>query len=149
MLSAEQFASILKTGTQPYDAQPGMRRAPRVPHRGQVSITFNSARGELRQAVALRDLSARGIGLLYRTSLASGSTFVAHLPREAGGELAVLCTVAHCQPLPDGLFAIGAEFTCVITNSPQDMSNRGEMDRIRTAVLNLPAQDRAGLGPRS
>lgn len=134
MLSAEQFASILKSAG-PDEAKPEHRQARRVPHRGDIMVTLNPGAGAPPQTVAVKDLSARGVGIVCPVEVARGGTFLAHLPRRAAGTLTVLCTVAHCQSLSDGLFAIGAEFTCVVSEPAPVAVRDAEVDRIRQAIL--------------
>ena len=61
--------------------------------------------------VLVQNLSEQGIGFLHVRPFRVGERLVARLPAD-GSRLGanVLCTVVHCQPLPDGTFAIGASF---------------------------------------
>jgi hypothetical protein len=93
------------------------RREPRVGVRARVTVI--PIGDGLRIApfeVPLRDLSSGGIGFEHSSRMSLDEQFVVLLP--GGGEsVAVLCRVAHYQPLAEQAFAIGARFVRVL-NQP-------------------------------
>src|SRR3989442_12588299 len=59
--------------------------------------------------VVLQDLSATGMGVIHSEPLRPGDHYQVPLERP-GAALALVCTVARCERLDDGLFTIGFEF---------------------------------------
>src|SRR4051794_27370388 len=107
MLTVNQLASVVAADLSPEEAEHEVRRARRFAYQGQVKIAMSSSPDAEFKEVSLMDLSARGMRMIYPAKLARGTTFVARLPRMGGPELAVLCTVAHCQSRASGIFTIG------------------------------------------
>src|SRR4051812_26382002 len=86
------------------------RREPRVGVRASVTLiplTEDFGPGANPLAVAVRDLSAGGIGFLHSSKVGLDAQFVALLPHGTES-LAVLCQVAYYQPLGERLFAVGS-----------------------------------------
>jgi hypothetical protein len=135
MLTVHQLASVVAADLSPHEVEHELRRARRFAYHGQAKITMSSAPNAPSQEVSVLDLSARGLRMLYPVRLARGATFVARLPRIGQPELAVLCTVAHCQQRPNGMFTIGVEFTCVLSDAPTAEDNEETQNRIRSAIL--------------
>ncbi len=87
------------------------REGPRVAIAGTVRLYRFNASGGLADAepARVRDLSARGLGLIYHGALAPGTTFVLEMGR---GEQTVtaLCLAMHCTRFDPDLHRIGAKF---------------------------------------
>ena len=114
----EQITSTLAGGrvagvpSVPADAQ--RRREPRVGVRTPVTIIPISDR--LQSApfeVPLRDLSSGGIGFVHTSRMSLDEQFVVLFPQERES-VAVLCQVAHYQPLAETAYAVGARFVRVL-----------------------------------
>ena len=90
------------------------RRESRVGVRAQVTVVPLSDALQIAPFEApLRDLSAGGIGFVSSRKLSLDDQFVLLLPT-SGESVAVLCQVAHYQPLAEQAFAIGARFVRVL-----------------------------------
>ena len=115
----EQITSTLRGGAAgphhaPVAPDAQRRREPRVGVGGQVTII--PLGDGLRSAsfdVPLRDLSAGGVGFAHTGRMRLDEQFVVLLP-EGRGAVAVLCEVAHYQPLDDHWYAVGARFVRVL-----------------------------------
>jgi hypothetical protein len=135
MLTVHQLASVVAADLSPEEVGHDLRRARRFAYHGQIKIALSSAPDAPWQEVSVVDLSARGLRLVYPARLSRGTTFVARMPRIGQPDLGVLCTVAHSQQRPNGMFTCGVEFTCVLSDGP-DSESAGEMqERIRAAIL--------------
>jgi hypothetical protein len=132
MLTAQQLAAIVAADLTPNGTDQELRRARRFAYHGQIRIQLNEAETQP-EAVSVLDISARGLRIVYPTEFPRGATFVAHLPRYQTTPLRVLCTVAHSQPRANGLFTVGVEFTCVLSE-PATIDERTQ-ERIRRAIL--------------
>ncbi|HEY8751832.1 MAG TPA: PilZ domain-containing protein [Tepidisphaeraceae bacterium] len=139
MLTVHQLASVVAADLSPESLNHDVRRARRFAYHGQIQISFSADHAGETEEVSVIDISARGLRLIHPRRLPRGTTLVAHLPRYGSDELTVLCTVAHCQIRPNGLFTIGVEFTCVTTDSAGE-PDCTEQDRIRAAILTPPAR---------
>jgi PilZ domain-containing protein len=135
MLTVHQLASVVAADLSPESLEHDVRRARRFPYHGQIRISLDASNKAESEDVSVVDLSARGLRFVYPTRFARGATFVARLPRYGGEELVILCTVAHCQIRPNGMFTVGVEFTCVLTQSTETESSDAAQDRIRHAIL--------------
>jgi hypothetical protein len=141
-LSAEQFAELASSFGAVESAQKHeRRRATRMELHARVTIStiVESKRSDSLQ-VAICDFSARGISFLHPKPMTAGQQFVTQLPRQAGGNVHLLCTVKHCRPVGDDgkLFRVGAEFTCTINaplGSPDDSAIEQQISRIRDSML--------------
>ncbi|HSI35213.1 MAG: PilZ domain-containing protein [Phycisphaerae bacterium] len=120
LLSAEQFSDItreLARGGVTTGRAAEHRRAPRAHPRALVSvIPVEDGRWATPVTAMVRDVSSRGVNILYARAMKLGSQFVVRLPREDGPCAQFLCTVAHSRDLRDGQFGIGAEFTCLLAD---------------------------------
>jgi hypothetical protein len=132
MLTAQQLASIVAADLTPDATDNELRRARRFAYHGQIQIQFSQADSQP-EAVSVVDISARGLRIIHPTEFPRGTTFVAQLPRYQTTALKVLCTVAHSQQRANGLFTVGAEFTCVLSE-PGEIDERAQ-ERIRRAIL--------------
>jgi PilZ domain-containing protein len=132
MLTAQQLASIVAADLTPDTLGNELRRARRFQYHGQILIQFSEADSQP-EAISVLDISARGLRIVHPTEFQRGASFVAQLPRYQTTPLRVLCTVAHCQPRANGLFTVGVEFTCVLSE-PGATDERAQ-ERIRRAIL--------------
>ena len=91
-----------------------------------------------------RDLSFKGIGLLQSRKAAIGSQFVVTLPKPDGQSMPVLCAVAYCRELADGIYNVGATFSRKYAFSaaptppahrPPESPGADELNRIRQSIL--------------
>ena len=57
-----------------------------------------------------RDISLGGIGLVQSVAAEQWSRLLVRLPRSGKPPMMMVCMVAHCSKLADGLYGIGAEF---------------------------------------
>lgn len=139
-LSAEQYSTVIQS-IEGYDpAGKDKRRAPRVVHRCRVPIVLDHGNeAERTVQITVRDLSPRGIGMLHNERIARGTPFIIQIERLGKAKVVILCTVAHCKSQGKDLFAIGAEFTCVLGGSdraqPTAASATEDIARIRRSML--------------
>ena len=136
MLTVHQLASVVAADLTPETTHHEVRRARRFAYHGQIRISHGAESGAEAEEVSVVDLSARGLRFTYTRQLARGTTFVARLPRCEDPELVVLCTVAHAQSRPNGLFTIGVEFTCVMSEAHEPDAEMKA--RISQAILSPP-----------
>jgi hypothetical protein len=134
MLTVHQLASIVAADLSPEGLEHDVRRARRFAYHGQIHISMSREHADETEEVSVIDLSARGLRLIHPKKFSRGTTFVARLPRYGEDTLSILCTVAHCQIRPNGLYTIGVEFSCVM-NDPSAESDGLTEDRIRAAIL--------------
>jgi hypothetical protein len=138
-LSAEQFAAVVSNFNELVPLPDSeKRRASRVIHTCRVPIIFgHESFEERRETVTILDLSSRGVGLLHTQKLRRGEQFVLQLNRPKGAPAMLLCAVAHCRRHAKGIFAVGAEFTCVL--NPQALADtpvsKEDVERIQKMML--------------
>jgi hypothetical protein len=116
-LTAKQFENIvapLKEGDAA--ALTNKRRAIRVAHRCRTSImpVAECNRPQSSLNVMVKDISPRGVCILYDKEIDRGTNFILRLTRSEGHPVSILCTVAYCRQINTSVYTIGAEFTCVI-----------------------------------
>jgi PilZ domain len=108
-LSADQFRVILdhlKCDDQGRGAFE-KRRAPRVGLRSRLIIYPNGKLSEP-ETVWLRDLSAKGAGIVHSRPLEQGLDFLVQFPVHGSEMLSVYYSVRHCKDVAKNLFFIGA-----------------------------------------
>jgi hypothetical protein len=146
-LSAEQFADLLVSLAEHglANKRDDKRRATRLTHHCQVPIMLGrDVQTGITTTVTVKDFSPRGMCILHTSELPRGSDLVIRLERSEGGPVHILATVAYCRPQDKTLFAIGAEFTCILdspaaaaaaaaTTTPESASE--DLARIRQSVL--------------
>jgi PilZ domain len=110
-ISAEMFEAI--TTSIRGDSRDEKRKEPRVGLSGKVFIVVPSPSTDRKpKLVAVRDLSAGGIGIIHNEKLEPGQQFNLLLKYEQIGLLKeIICTVRWSRSLGSGLYAIGAKFT--------------------------------------
>ena len=135
----EQITSALRGG-RPAPADPSAlvprqrRREPRVGVDGQITLIPISDSLQIAPFdVPVRDLSPGGIGFLHTRRMSLDEQFVVLLP-EGRESVAVLCAVAHYQPLAESWFAIGARFVRVL----RQPSGAGGPPRLTLPVAPVP-----------
>ena len=136
-LSPESFRELAKalTGKKLSDGGNERRRSARVKVQTRVPLSMVS-RGEALPSVPImvRDVSPRGINILYPEALPAGQQFTVQLSGGPKGVI-LLCTVMHSKQVSSGLHSIGAEFTCVVPSPrPRNEDERTEK-RIRDSLL--------------
>jgi HD-like signal output (HDOD) protein len=91
------------------------RRAPRIPRDRSVTI-MTCVNGQLGQVLTthMRDVSARGMGLLHPDEIPVGSQFIFRVPRRDAAPSMLLYAVVRCEPTPGGRYVIGCELQCVL-----------------------------------
>ena len=87
------------------------RKAVRVPHRASFDIRplLNDGVGST-ITVILQDLSVTGMGVLHTAALKVGQQFQVPLQRGITEAMSLVCTVARCEQLDEGLYSVGFEF---------------------------------------
>jgi hypothetical protein len=142
-LSAEQFAELaasFTSGDQASDTRE-RRRAARIELHARVKIIPVIAGRRLEPVlVEVYDFSARGICFLHATAMTVGDQFVTELPRQGGGRVQLLCSVANVQKVSPPAYRIGAEFICSVQPDARPISDEGgadvrEVQRIRQSML--------------
>jgi HD-like signal output (HDOD) protein len=86
-------------------------------------------------SVKLRDLSTRGVGILYSQALHRNDQFLLLLPEMVvTAKKAILCSVVYCRMVSTGEYEIGAQFVNVVTNDavPPPVNNASAL---RSSVL--------------
>ena len=136
-LSPETFRELTNAlGSTKEGAPNERRRSTRVDVQTRVPLSL-IRKGEHRPAVPImvRDVSPRGINIVFPQRLDSGQQFTVLLGGSKG--FLMLCTVMHSRPLSDGLHSVGAEFTCVLpkAGSAKPPSDAKTLERIRNSVL--------------
>jgi len=99
------------------------RRAERIGHPAWVTITIGKTGARAR--VQLSNISSRGLAMIHHASMTCGQQFAMHLP-SGGGEVHILCTVMHCEQRSGGNYAIGAEFTCKLSDEAMRQGWQGQ-----------------------
>lgn len=137
-LTTDEFADVV-TALQGDTAGDGdKRRANRIIHECETLITLGTdPASESEVTVRVKDMSPRGLCLVHTGAFARGSTFVVRLPRPQREPVSILCTVAYARRVKASLYHIGAEFTCVLENKPQQgrlVADAAEQQRIRQSM---------------
>jgi hypothetical protein len=90
------------------------RREPRIGINARVTvIPISDSLRIMPFEVPVRDLSAGGIGFIHTDRIGLNDQFAVLLP-QGDESVAVLCEVAHYQPLAERQYAIGARFVRVL-----------------------------------
>jgi hypothetical protein len=91
---------------------------------GRVQISLDAAVLRLSRgihakpmAVRVRDLSIRGVGFECEERFRVEEEFALRLTRADGSPVWIQCVVGRWTPISDRLFAIGAKFTKLLSNS--------------------------------
>ncbi len=137
-LTIEQYQAVLKSirlGSR--GAHEERRRAPRASQRGRIEIILVDKINDPPTGASVRNFSSRGLNVLHRQPLKAGSQFVAVFARNDGPGIRILYTIVHCHPLPNHLYSLGAELTCVLDEQPPECFalDEAEVERIRKSIL--------------
>lgn len=139
LLSENVFDGVVSLlGSDSAEAQGGQRRKPRVTLRERLTLLPcpEGLAGPIGPplSVPVRNVSRGGVRFLLPRRLPLDTQFILLLPRpntyrlfptrdegaanfNADDTIAVLCAVAYWQPLGKDLFAIGAQFTHVLSSA--------------------------------
>lgn len=115
-LTAERYDQIVRSlksdGGRHYDEKRGR---PRVGVRGRVQIAQVRVDGRRLAPfdVWVRDLSARGIGIMHSRPLHPGTRFDAIFHRQDAPAMVLTYVVAQANTVDDGLYTIGAHLVAV------------------------------------
>jgi PilZ domain len=115
-LTDQQFKQMLAgLGAQSIERE--RRECTRIPMgaRGTIISCMASGRHEPASVIVL-NVSESGIGVLHPTPMRAGESFILSLAGAAGhAPSAVLCSVMHAVKIWNGMFAIGAQFSRVLS----------------------------------
>jgi PilZ domain len=136
-LSPESFRELTSaiTGTQ-LEADKERRRSNRVEVQTRLPLSLFS-KGEHLPAVPImvRDVSPRGLNILYPEELPSGQQFTVQIA-SGSKPITLLCTVMHSRRVANGLHSVGAEFTCVLPARGTPLGKDEQtLKRIRDSML--------------
>src|SRR2546423_8220076 len=135
-LSADSFrelATALTGKTAPEGNE--RRRSNRVEVQTRVPLSIFSKGQQMPPVpIMVRDVSPRGINILYPESLASGQQFTVEISG-GGKKINLLCTVMHSRRVSSGLFSVGAEFTCVLPSHLPLPNDDRAVKHIRDSIL--------------
>lgn len=109
----DELLEMTKCGT--VEPSGDRRRAPRIPRDRDVTI-MTCVGGQLGQVLSthMRDVSARGMGLIHPDEIPIGSQFIFRVPRQGAPPSMLLYNVVRCHPTPGGKYVVGAELQCVL-----------------------------------
>lgn len=98
-------------------------------------------------SVAVRDLSAAGIGIIHTHRLEQREQFILRIPAVPGvlSASAVLCTVAHCRPVGLGIYMIGAHYAGLIDPAHAPTTNKPVPLQVESMVTAFRQQAVDGL----
>jgi hypothetical protein len=135
-LSPESFRDLTTALNGRMPSGKERRRSTRVEVKTRIPLSMVSKGMHLPAVpVMVRDVSPRGINILYPQSLATGQQFTVRL-KGSEKTIRLLCTVMHSRQVSNGLHSIGAEFTCVLPASGSHLAGDAKtMSRIRDSVL--------------
>ena len=136
-LSAETFRELARSLTgKKLDPSKERRRSARIEVQSRVPLSLMDNDEALPPVpIMVRDVSPRGINIIYPEPLPAGQQFTVQL-LETSKKITLLCTVLHSRPLSSGLHSIGAEFTCVLPMSRQKgAGDERARQRIRQSML--------------
>lgn len=137
-LTARQFAEMVNhlKGPSRFGGTADQRRAPRVERQSRIAIV-PIADGAPRTPVSVdvKNVSSRGLGFVHNRRLKAGSQFLINLGPRGGEAVEMLCTVVHCDAAGKGVYAIGAEFTCLAPTAGTGASDPTASERIRNSML--------------
>jgi hypothetical protein len=135
-LTARQFADMVNHLKGPSRFGGEQRRAPRVERQARIAIV-PVVEGQPRTPVDVdvKNISSRGLGFVHTRKLKPGSQFLVNLSPQGAEPVEMLCTVVHCDPAGKGVYAIGAEFTCLAPTARAAANDPGASERIRDTML--------------
>lgn len=98
-------------------------------------------------SVAVRDLSAAGIGIIHTHRLEQREQFILRIPAGHVATLAnaVLCTVAHCRPVGLGVYMIGAHYAALIDPANAPTASKPEPLPVESMITAFRGQIADGL----
>ena len=137
-LTARQFADMVNQLKGPSRFGGDQRRAPRVERQARIEIVpVVEGRPRVPVGVDVKNISSRGLGFVHHRKLKPGSQFLVNLSPQGSEPVEMLCTVVHCDPAGGGVFAVGAEFTCLAPTASAGaaVNDPTASDRIRDSML--------------
>jgi len=135
-LTARQFADMVNQLKGPSRFGGDQRRAPRVERQARIEIVpVVEGRPRVPVGVDVKNISSRGLGFVHHRKLKPGSQFLVNLSPQGSEPVEMLCTVVHCDPAGGGVFAVGAEFTCLAPIASAAVNDPTASDRIRDSML--------------
>jgi hypothetical protein len=135
-LSAESFRELAHalTGKKAPEGTE-RRRSTRVEVQTRLPLSLFSKGQQMPSVpIMVRDVSPRGINILYPEALPAGTQFTVEITG-GGKKIHLLCTVMHSQRVSSGLFSIGAEFTCVLPSHLPLPNDDRAVKHIRESIL--------------
>lgn len=118
-ISSELFLELSERARFEPEEEGNDRRAA-----GRVQISLDAAVLRLSRginakpmAVKVRDLSIRGVGFECSETFRVEEEFALRLTRPDGSPVWIQCVVGRWTPISERLFAIGAKFTKLLSNS--------------------------------
>ena len=135
-LSADSFRELAHalTGKQaPEGAE--RRRSTRVEVQTRLPLSLFSKGQQMPSVpIMVRDVSPRGINILYPEPLSAGTQFTVEITGPSK-KIHLLCTVMHSRRVSCGLHSVGAEFTCVLPNHLPLPSDERAVKHIRETMF--------------
>lgn len=130
-LTAEQFSQLIGGIA---GGRADLRRAERISREAPAAIIpLVDGRPGSPVSVRIRDLSPRGVGMMYHSTMERGTQFILRLARADNQLIPLLCHVCHSRKVVGGSYLIGAEFLCIYTPSPGETPE--DVDAIRRKIL--------------
>ena len=136
-LTARQFADMVNHLKGPSRFGGDQRRAPRMERQARIAIV-PVADGQPRTPVSVdvKNVSSRGLGFVHNRKLKPGSQFLVNLSPQGSEPVEMLCTVVHCDAAGAGVYAVGAEFTCLAPKTTTTAADDpAASERIRNSML--------------
>jgi hypothetical protein len=111
-LTAQQFNDVLASLRQACRVSDGaeLRRYGRLEVQTKLAAAIIEDQTTRCYSVLTCDLSIGGIGLYQSTPAPAGGRLLVRLPSSDGSTVVMVCSVAYCNILADGIYGIGAEF---------------------------------------
>jgi hypothetical protein len=112
-LTAQQFNDVLESLEQGNRSlgNSDQRRHGRLEVHSKVAVASVVDNKLARRYSAIAcDISTGGIGLYQSQATQAGDRLLVWLPCTDKSTTTVVCSVAHCKVLADGIFGVGAEF---------------------------------------
>jgi hypothetical protein len=137
-LTARQFAEMVNhlKGPSRFGGTSDQRRAPRTERQARIAIV-PIADGQPRTPVNVdvKNVSSRGLGFVHDRKLKAGSQFLVNLAPQGSDAVEMLCTVVHCDAARKGVYAVGAEFTCLAPTAAAGAGDAASSEPIQETML--------------
>jgi hypothetical protein len=135
-LSAESFRDLAQAYAGKRSAGHERRRSQRVKVQTRLPLSIiHNGDARMPAPIMVLDVSPRGISVLYPQRLAPGTQFTVQLAGTVK-TITLLCTVMHSRQISNGLYNVGAEFTCVVpAKGGRKPADGRAVNRIRNSIL--------------